>query len=199
MSTENKTKVCKHCQSEIPKKAKVCPQCRKKQGGVAKWILLVLVAFGLISALAGGESEDSKESAINANTVTEPQAETTTDVQEEVTTNVEEEVVIEYIVVSVSEMMDVLESNAMKAEATYQDAYVEITGRLGNIDSDGKYIDLIPADDEWAFIGVTCYIQNHEQKAQVMEMSVDDTVTLRGQITDVGEVVGYYLDIDSIN
>lgn len=85
------------------------------------------------------------------------------------------------------------------AEATYQDVYVEITGRLGNIDSDGKYIDLLPADDEWAFIGVQCYIENDEQKAQVMEMSIDDMVTLRGQITEVGEVLGYSLDIDSIN
>ena len=31
---QNETKVCKHCQTEIPKKAKVCPNCRKKQGGL---------------------------------------------------------------------------------------------------------------------------------------------------------------------
>lgn len=199
MSNENKTKVCKHCQTEIPKKAKVCPQCRKKQGGVAKWIFLVLVACGLIGALAGGDSEDSKESATNTNNVTEQQAETTTDVQEEIAADAEEEVVIEYTVVSVSEMVDLLESNAMKAEATYQDLYVEITGRLGNIDSDGKYITLYPSDDEWAFTGVQCYIENDEQKAQVMEMSMDDTVTLRGQVTDIGEILGYSLEIDSIN
>ena len=42
---------------------------------------------------------------------------------------------IEYIVGTVSEMVDLLESNALQAEAAYQDAYVEITGRLGNIDS----------------------------------------------------------------
>ena len=30
---ENETKLCKHCKSEIPKGAKVCPNCRKKQGG----------------------------------------------------------------------------------------------------------------------------------------------------------------------
>lgn len=195
MSNENKTKVCKHCQSEISKKAKICPQCRKKQGGIVKWIVLVIFAIALIGALAGSDSEDSKESATSTNPVTEQQAESTTDVQEDVT----EEAAIEYTVVSVSEMMDVLESNAMKAEATYQDKYVEITGRLGNIDSDGKYIDLMPTDDEWAFIGVTCYLKNDEQRAQVMEMSADDVVTLRGKVTDIGEVLGYYLDIDSIN
>ena len=52
---------------------------------------------------------------------------------------------IEYTAVTVAEMVEMLESNAMKAEATYQDQYVEITGRLGNIDSDGKYITLYPS------------------------------------------------------
>ena len=110
-----------------------------------------------------------------------------------------QEAVIEYTAVTVAEMVEMLESNAMKAEATYQDQYVEITGRLGNIDSDGKYITLYPSNDEWAFTGVQCFIQNDEQRAQVMEMSVDDTVTLKGQITDIGEILGYMLEIDAIN
>ena len=190
MSNDNKTKVCKHCQTEIPKKAKVCPQCRKKQGGIVKWILLVVFAIALISALTGGDGEDTTDPVENTNAAVENQ---------QAETEAAEEVVIEYTAVTVSEMMEVLDSNAMKAEATYRDAYVEITGRLGTIDSDGKYISLMPVDDEWAFIGVTCYMQNDEQKAQVMEMSVGDTVTLKGKIKDVGEVVGYYLDIDSIN
>ena len=192
MSNDNKTKVCKHCQTEIPKKAKVCPQCRKKQGGIIKWILLAVLALGLIGALAGGDSEDPVNTDNQTDVVAESQ-------QTEAETEVVEEPVIEYTVVSVSEMVEVLESNAMKAEAAYQDAYVEITGRLGNIDSDGKYITLYPSDNEWAFTGVMCYMQNDEQKAQVMEMSVDDTVTLKGQVASIGEVLGYSLDIDSIN
>lgn len=192
MSNENKTKVCKHCQTEIPKKAKICPQCRKKQGGVMKWILLVLIAGGLLGAMSGGDGEEAENTTSKTDVAVESQ-QTGTD------TNVAEEVVIEYTAVTVSEMVDVLDSNAMKAEATYQDAYLEITGRLGNIDSDGKYITLYPVDDEWAFTGVQCFMQNDEQKAQVMEMSIDDTVTLKGQITEVGEIMGYSLDIDSIN
>ena len=31
--TGEETKKCKYCQSDIPKKAKVCPVCKKKQGG----------------------------------------------------------------------------------------------------------------------------------------------------------------------
>lgn len=36
---ENEVKKCKHCQSDIPKKAKICPNCRKKQGGKLKFII----------------------------------------------------------------------------------------------------------------------------------------------------------------
>lgn len=190
MSNENQTKVCKHCQSEIPKKAKVCPQCRKKQGGIMKWILIVGIVLILISAMAGG-GDDEKE------TVSSGGADVTAENQQN---NAEEaEQVIEYTACTVAEMMDLLESNAMKAEDTYQDQYVEVTGRLANIDSDGKYISLYAADDEWAFTGVQCYLENDEQKAQVMEMSIGDIITLRGQITDVGEVLGYSLEIDSID
>ena len=59
---ENKqveTKICKHCQSEIPKKAKVCPNCRKKQGGKVKWIVIVILAIAVIGSVFGGN--DSEE------------------------------------------------------------------------------------------------------------------------------------------
>lgn len=56
------TKICKHCQSEIPKKAKVCPQCRKKQGGKLKWIIIGVVVILIIGAAAGG-GDDEGDSA----------------------------------------------------------------------------------------------------------------------------------------
>ena len=53
------TKKCKHCQSDIPKKAKVCPQCGKKQGSALKWIIIAVVALIIIGA-AGGDDEPKK-------------------------------------------------------------------------------------------------------------------------------------------
>ena len=47
-------------------------------------------------------------------------------------------------------------------------------------------------------IGVQCYIKNDDQKAQIASMSKGDTITLKGKCTDVGEVLGYSLDIDEI-
>ena len=49
---ENETKLCKHCKSEIPKGAKVCPNCRKKQGGIGKWIVIVVVVVIIIAAMS---------------------------------------------------------------------------------------------------------------------------------------------------
>lgn len=57
---QNETKVCKHCQTEIPKKAKVCPNCRKKQGGILKWIIVVIIVIAVISAFTGGDDEPKK-------------------------------------------------------------------------------------------------------------------------------------------
>lgn len=60
------TKICKHCKTEIPYGAKICPQCRKKQGGVLKWVIIAFVVICIIGAAGGGDDDKSKE-AINAN------------------------------------------------------------------------------------------------------------------------------------
>ena len=60
------TKLCKYCKSEIPANAKVCPNCRKKQGlKIWQIILIAIVVLGIIGALAGGGDEQptSQDSA----------------------------------------------------------------------------------------------------------------------------------------
>lgn len=188
------TKICKHCQSEIPKKANVCPQCRKKQGGKLKWIIIGIVVVLIIGMAAGGGNDDSKQ-ASESNTEQES-AKAKNDKKKVKEDEPQEE--ISYAPYSVSQMMNDLDSNAMNAESTYKNQYVEITGILSNIDSSGKYISLFPEDNEYAFIGVQCYIKTDDQKSKVAGMSKGDTVTLRGKVTSVGEVLGYSLDIDEI-
>ena len=91
-----------------------------------------------------------------------------------------------------------LEENALKAEKKYLDQYVEITGKVSNIDSDGTYISLRPSNDPYCFISTMCYIKNDEQLNKVMEMSTDDVVTIKGKVKSVGEVLGYSIDIKEI-
>jgi RNA polymerase subunit RPABC4/transcription elongation factor Spt4 len=61
------TKICKHCKSEIPYGAKVCPHCRKKQkGGKLKWIILILiVVVAAILIFGGGNSYKLSDDATN--------------------------------------------------------------------------------------------------------------------------------------
>lgn len=201
MIDKNETKVCKHCQSVIPKKAKICPVCKKKQG-VPKWVivLVVIVCIGILGSATGGSS-DNTESTTSSQTSNDNQ--TINDSQETVSEQTNEpesesETEIEYTSVDVSTMMDDLKNNAMKAEDTYNDKYLEITGRLNVIDSNGKYIGVFSQTDNFAIIGVQCYIKDDDAKAKVMEMSIDDTITLKVHIKSVGEVIGYSADIIEI-
>lgn len=68
MEKTNETKVCKHCQTEISKKAKVCPNCRKKQGGIGKWIVIAVVVFLIIGVAGGGSDDDGTASSGNTGT-----------------------------------------------------------------------------------------------------------------------------------
>lgn len=181
--SEEKTKKCKHCKMDIPKDAKICPHCRKKQkSGILKWVVLILIIGVVIGAVTG---EDK-----SADTTKQTEA-TASDSQKQ------ESESIEYTSVSVNDMMDALNNNAMGASDKYKGKYLEITGKLTNIDAAGKYIDLM-ADGDFEIIGVQCYIKNDDQKAKIASMSKGDTVTLKGKCTDVGEVLGYSLDIDEI-
>lgn len=193
------TKLCKHCKTEIPVGAKVCPHCRKKQGGVLKWVGIIFIALIIIGAIGGGG--DKKDSAAqttsssnNKSNVSETStSKETADKSEEQ----EEQKEIEYISVTATELSDALSSNAMKAQNDYKDQYLEITGKLGTIDSNGKYIG-IESDKDFDFTNIQCYLKTDEQKEIIMEMSKGDSITIKGYCKDIGEVLGYQIDIEEV-
>ena len=172
------TKQCKKCKELINKKAKVCPHCRAKQG-LPVWLIIIIVVIVLV-VLFGGGNEDAKDGGNNNNNSSQ---ETET---------------IEYITVSKDQLDEALENNAAAAKDTYNKKYVEVSGKLGTIDSDLSYISLMSSTDPWDFNGIHCSIKNNEQKNIVKTLSKDQEITIRGKITSVGEVLGYYLDIKEI-
>ena len=182
MSNGNKLIKCATCGEEIAKSAKTCPKCgsKNKKPFYKKWWVWVIVVIVIVIAASSGGSETPSDSKTGSNT---PEVQET----------------IEYTVYNVSELIDDLESNALKAETKYANQYVEITGKLSVIDSDGSYISLSSAKHPYSLTSVQCYIKNDEQKLKVAEMSKGDTVVLKGKIKDVGELLGYTLDIDSIS
>lgn len=58
------SKICKKCKSEIDNGAKICPNCRKKQG-MPIWLIVILVIVGIsmISSLSSEESNSNNEKA----------------------------------------------------------------------------------------------------------------------------------------
>ena len=61
----NNLKKCKHCQTEIDSNAKVCPNCRKKQGFPTWAIIVIIVAVIIGVASSSSNSEGSSSSNDN--------------------------------------------------------------------------------------------------------------------------------------
>ncbi len=188
------TKICKYCKTEIPKDAKICPNCRKKQKGKLGLIIgIIVVVLILAAAFGGGKGADS-----SSNTTPTDKADTTvtkdsTEASEEQATEEKE-----YIAVTKQELSDALDANALKAADTYKDKYLEVSGYLDNIDSSGDYITINAGSDDYTFVNVQCYIKNDDQKAIIMEMNSGDPLTIKGKCTDVGEFLGYSISIEEI-
>lgn len=193
-----KMTTCKHCGAEIAAGAKVCPQCggkNKKPLYKRPWfiILIVVILLGAVGSAGGGDKEPQEGVTTAGSQSTEPQAGDAQSSEEP------QEPEIVYTPYEVQTLMDDLQENALKAAQTYEDQYVELTGDLNVVDSSGKYISITPSGDQFAFIGVQCYLKSDEQRDVVLNSSIGDRLTVKGKITSVGEVLGYSLDIDEIS
>ncbi len=177
-------KTCKNCGKEIENGAVICVNCgvavkQKKPIFKKWWFWLVIIIAVIAIATSGGGDSESKDSGNN----------------DSVASNSE----IVYEAVDLQTMLDDLSGNALKAEKTYMNKYVEVTGKITNFDSDGSYISIEPTNaDEWNFDTVMCKIKNDAQEEFLMEKSVEDTVVIKGKITSVGEVLGFTINIDEI-
>lgn len=151
-----------------------------------KTILIILLGISMIFTFCAcdASSDSSGESADAGSAKTEQKK--------------QKKEKIKYKAYDVGELMDDLESNAAAAQDKYKGKYVKLTGRLGNIDSNCDYIDIYDANDEFAFTGVQCYTKNDKQKKKIKKMKKGDTIIVKGKITDVGEILGYSLDIKSL-
>lgn len=106
---------------------------------------------------------------------------------------------IKYKKIKVDKLEKDLAENAMNASNKYMDKYLEVTGKLANIDSSGDYININPVSDDLVFVyTMQCYIKDNKQLKKVSKMKVNDKITLKVQITDVGEIMKYSADIIEI-
>ena len=170
-----KTKLCKYCGTPMYKNEVICHNCggKNKPPFYERWwfiVLVIIVVVGVWNGITGNNPGNASKQSEQ----------------------------IEYTEVTVDELYAELENNALNAEEKYNDAYLSITGKLSSIDSDGSYISVSSLEDEWAFNSVQCFIQNEEQLDIVRGLSTGDTITVKGQIDDIGEVIGYKMNINII-
>lgn len=151
---------------------------------------MVVLLIGLIGSCLGGKSDDSKKETTKAQ-VSQGNPDESQGTELEETTSP-----IEYIPVTADELSEALSSNAMKAQNDYKGQYLEITGKLGNIDSNGKYIGI--DTESFSMTNIQCYLKTDEHKEVIMEMSKGDAITVKGYCKDIGEILGYQIDIDEV-
>ena len=103
----------------------------------------------------------------------------------------------EYTEVTVDQLYEELDDNALKAKDTYTDAYVAVKGKMSVIDSDGESIAIYPI--EWDSLdGIHCILSSDEQREAVKSHSKGDIVTVKGKITEVDDTWTYKIYVDSI-
>lgn len=168
---------CKACGKEIAKGIKKCPNCGKDNRNffVKHKILtgiVVLIVLGILASTGNSGTETTK---------------TSSEVQQS----------IEYTNVNIDTLINDLETNALKANTDYKGKYLEITNCIvSNIDGQGSYFS-VRGSDEWSFTNVQIFIDK-EHIEQVASLSKGQALTLKVEITDVGEVLGYSADLIEI-
>lgn len=194
----NKMTNCKTCGQEIASSAKRCPNCgAKAKKPIYKkwwfWVIIVIVISGIIAG-ASGDSDTPGSTQTDNTTVTSQSS----DLKDKGTT--EERTYTSYEVI---ELLDAVEANALKAKKDLKGQYIEVHGYLSDIDSSGNYISVGASKNNYDYFlkYIHCNIKHSNKEEitdKVLEMNIDEPIIVRGKVTDVGEVLGIYLDIDSI-
>lgn len=174
MSNEQETKVCKHCQTEIPKKAKVCPNCRKKQGGIFKWILIVVVVLVFIGSIFGGEDDGASDS--NPQKVGDVSGTTKEDDTKEDDTkeDVKNEFCVGEIVETSNLRITFISANEYKSDNEFiqpdeGNVYYEMAFEVENISDTDQYIS------SWDFV---CYADDYDMEQTYMDgLDLDATLS----------------------
>lgn len=162
------TKLCKHCQTEIPKKAKVCPNCRKKQGGKLKWVLIVLAAIIFINIVSGGGDDDSDKVADS-----KPKQEK----QEQ------KEDKVDYVEITSTELIDAYNENQVKCKQNYDGKDIKVTGTVSSVGTD--ILDTVYVclghDTDFTFVGIQCYAKDKDTENKIAELKEGDVITVTGK------------------
>lgn len=98
--------------------------------------------------------------------------------------------------VTAQQLIDDLEANALAASNTYKGKRAIVTGKVENIDASGDYFTITGTDD-FTFTSVRVDIDESLVET-VSGFTTGQDVTVTGEITDVGEIMGYEIEAETI-
>lgn len=174
------TKLCKHCQTEISKKAKVCPNCKKKQGGKIKWVIIVIVVLAIIGSIAGGNDEEG-----NVKNMVESSQSTANKKNEENSTSTysDEKDVVEYVEITSTDLINSFNENQVKCKQEYDSKMLKVTGTVTSIGTDvlNQVYVCLGSDEEFTIIGIQCYAKDKDVENKIAELKEGDVITVTGK------------------
>lgn len=101
----------------------------------------------------------------------------------------------DFIEISAETLMNELESNAARANKNFNGKYIKITNAvITNIESDGDYINVDYAD-RLSLHTIQCEPKYSSTKEQIFNLNKGQRITVYGKVRDVGEIIGYYLEL----
>ncbi|WP_027396248.1 OB-fold protein [Anaerovibrio lipolyticus] len=106
-----------------------------------------------------------------------------------------------YSEVRVWDLYNDLKNNPARANNLYTGKYVKIIGgKVMNIESNGKVIQVgVDVGDKNFSLPhsfINCFPESKEAKSAIYNLNINKTTVVYGKITDVGEIAGYYVDVD---
>ena len=188
-----KMTVCKSCGAKIAKSAKTCPSCgAKNKNRKKKLLILAVIALVVIViiAAASGKDKDAPAPAAAANPASATaKAANATDAAD--TT----QAAPDYETVEIEKLFDELENNAYNAQQKWKNRYITITGgKVAAIDASGQYFSIESKLDDYWLKTVHVSIPREIRDEVMRSISSGADVTVRGKISDVGELLGYTVD-----
>lgn len=99
--------------------------------------------------------------------------------------------------VTAQKLIEDLEGNALKASNEYKGKLVSVTGTVGTIDASGDYFT-IEGTEDFSLTNVQVFIDESHLDT-VSEFTEGQDVTVVGTVSDVGEILGYSIDADTVD
>lgn len=152
-------------------------------GAVLGLIAVVIIGVMIASCAGGSKEQGGKPAASSSSNAKQEQAKKT------------------YADADINVLIREAKTNAAAANKNYKGKDVKIVGGiLGNIDSDLSYISIDGTNRDFSFLHVRCAIKSKNKELQdaVLKLQKGQAVTVYGRVTDVGDTMGYYLDLDKV-